>query len=58
MSPYTLQMGMFIVTIREQGSDEQQAYWLPKAKSWKIIGAYAQVMMPMNCNNSSYDAQK
>jgi acyl-CoA oxidase len=45
MSPYALQMDMFIVTIREQGSDEQQAYWLPKAQSWKIIGAYAQVCL-------------
>jgi acyl-CoA oxidase len=43
MSTYALQMGMFIVTIREQGSDEQQAYWLPKIESWEIIGAYAQV---------------
>jgi acyl-CoA oxidase len=43
MSPYALQTVMFLVTIREQASEEQQAYWLPKAESWKIIGSYAQV---------------
>jgi len=34
---------MFVTTIREQASDEQKAYWLPKIESWSIIGAYAQV---------------
>jgi acyl-CoA oxidase len=35
---------MFVTTIREQASDEQKAYWLPKIENWKIIGAYAQVI--------------
>jgi hypothetical protein len=43
MSPYALQTIMFFVTIKEQANDEQQAYWLPKAESWEIIGSYAQV---------------
>lgn len=43
VSPYMLHLGMFATTIREQASDEQQAYWLPKIESFRIIGAYAQV---------------
>ncbi len=43
VSPYMLHMSMFVTTIREQASEEQKAYWLPKIESWKIIGAYAQV---------------
>jgi len=44
VSPYMLHMSMFITTVREQASDEQKAYWLPKIKGWRIIGAYAQVI--------------
>ena len=36
-------MSMFVTTVREQGSDEQKAYWMPLIDEWKIIGAYAQV---------------
>jgi acyl-CoA oxidase len=43
VSPYMLHMSMFVTTIREQASDEQRAYWLPKIENWEIIGAYAQV---------------
>lgn len=39
-----LHMSMFVTTVREQGSDEQRAYWLPLIEKWKIIGAYAQVL--------------
>ena len=42
MSPYHLQMSMFITTIREQANDEQKAYWMPQIEAWDIIGAYAQ----------------
>ncbi|PNS20453.1 Peroxisomal acyl-coenzyme A oxidase 1 [Sphaceloma murrayae] len=42
VSPYTLHYEMFITTVREQGNDEQRAYWMPKIESWDIIGAYAQ----------------
>jgi acyl-CoA oxidase len=34
---------MFVTTIREQASDEQKAYWMPKIEKFEIIGAYAQV---------------
>lgn len=42
VSPYTLHYEMFITTVREQGSDDQRAYWMPKIENWEIIGAYAQ----------------
>lgn len=53
-SPYFLQLSMFITTVREQGSDEQRAYWLPLIEQWKIYGAYAQVsenftILPNSC---------
>lgn len=43
VSPYMLHFSMFITTVREQGNEEQRAYWLPLIEKWKIIGAYAQV---------------
>ncbi|KAF2185589.1 acyl-CoA oxidase [Zopfia rhizophila CBS 207.26] len=42
MSPYHLHMSMFVTTIREQGSEEQKAYWMPKILNYDIIGCYAQ----------------
>ncbi|KAF4553997.1 Acyl-CoA oxidase-like protein 2 [Elsinoe fawcettii] len=42
VSPYTLHMEMFVTTVREQGDDQQRAYWMPKIENWDIIGAYAQ----------------
>jgi acyl-CoA oxidase len=50
VSPYFLHMEMFITTIREQASEEQQAYWLPLIESWKIIGAYAQTELGHGSN--------
>lgn len=34
--------GMFVPTITGQGTDEQQAEWLQRAKDLSIIGTYAQ----------------
>lgn len=31
-----------VTTVREQASDEQKAYWMPKILNWDIIGCYAQ----------------
>ncbi|KAJ5227844.1 hypothetical protein N7489_008552 [Penicillium chrysogenum] len=50
VSPYFLHMEMFITTIREQASEEQQAHWLPLIESWKIIGAYAQTELGHGSN--------
>ncbi|KAK9826538.1 hypothetical protein WJX74_001334 [Apatococcus lobatus] len=41
----TLHQYMFIPTIETQGDEEQQAYWLPKARALEITGAYAQTEM-------------
>ena len=50
VSPYFLHMEMFITTIREQASEEQQAHWLPLIELWKIIGAYAQTELGHGSN--------
>ncbi|KAF2491208.1 acyl-CoA oxidase [Lophium mytilinum] len=42
MSPFHLHLTMFVTTIREQASDEQRAYWMPKIMDWSILGCYAQ----------------
>jgi len=41
-SPFGLTTIMFIPTLTLQATPEQQAYWLPLAKSGKINGAYCQ----------------
>jgi acyl-CoA oxidase len=46
VSPYFLHMSMFVTTIREQASEEQRAYWMPRIERYEIIGAYAQVRKP------------
>ncbi|KAG3110423.1 hypothetical protein PI124_g8949 [Phytophthora idaei] len=41
---------MFVPTLENQGSDEQRAKWLPLAKSFKILGAYAQTELGHGSN--------
>ncbi|KAH8730270.1 hypothetical protein GQ44DRAFT_607419 [Phaeosphaeriaceae sp. PMI808] len=50
MSPYFLHMSMFVTTVREQASDEQQAYWMPKIVNYDIIGCYAQTELGHGSN--------
>ncbi|KAH7084843.1 hypothetical protein BKA63DRAFT_498319 [Paraphoma chrysanthemicola] len=50
MSPYFLHMSMFVTTVREQASKEQQAYWMPKILSYDIIGCYAQTELGHGSN--------
>lgn len=50
ISPYFLHLEMFITTVREQGSEEQRAHWMPLIESWKIIGAYAQTELGHGSN--------
>ena len=40
--PIDLHFSMFMTTIRGQGTEEQAAYWLPKAASFGVLGTYAQ----------------
>ncbi|EXJ53613.1 uncharacterized protein A1O5_13180 [Cladophialophora psammophila CBS 110553] len=42
IQPYHLHISLFTAAVREQASDEQRAYWIPKIAAWEIIGAYAQ----------------
>ncbi|KAJ8109125.1 hypothetical protein OPT61_g7687 [Boeremia exigua] len=50
MSPYFLHMSMFVTTVREQASKEQQAYWMPKILNYDIIGCYAQTELGHGSN--------
>jgi len=43
--PTGLNDSMFIPTIEGQGTEEQKEKWLPLARDYKIIGAYAQTEM-------------
>lgn len=62
--PIGLNLGMFIPAIEGQGTEEQAAKWLPLAKSFSIIGCYAQTEMGHGSNVqgletvAEYDAQQ
>jgi acyl-CoA oxidase len=57
VSPYYLHLHMFITTIREQASDEQQAHFMPLIKAFKIIGAYAQTELGHGSNVQGIELQ-
>lgn len=53
---YALHDGMFLKTIKEQGTPEQHKLFLEPADNYKIIGCYAQtelVSAPVSKSNSS-----
>ncbi|KAL5359100.1 acyl-CoA oxidase [Aspergillus floccosus] len=56
-TPYHLHMQMFRTTVLEQGTPEQQAYWLPDIESWDIIGAYAQTELGHGSNVRGLELQ-
>ena len=41
VSPYFVHFSMFVTTVKEQGDDEQKAYWMPKIEKMETIGCYA-----------------
>ncbi|MCJ1304100.1 hypothetical protein MMC08_006912, partial [Hypocenomyce scalaris] len=57
VSPYHLHPTMFATTIREQASEEQKAYWMPKIEKWEIIGAYAQTELGHGSNVKGLELQ-
>lgn len=50
MLPYALHTSMFVTTVREQGSEEQKKYWMPKILNFDIIGCYAQTELGHGSN--------
>ena len=42
LSPFSLHSGMFVPTLMKQCLPEQSRKWVPLAKSFKMIGTYAQ----------------
>jgi acyl-CoA oxidase len=42
VSPFMVHYAMFVTTVREQASEEQRAYWMPKIEKMEVVGCYAQ----------------
>lgn len=57
MGPYALQFTMFATSIREQCSEEQRKYWLPKLDNWDIIGCYGQTELGHGSNVKGIECQ-
>ncbi|KAK3170961.1 hypothetical protein OEA41_003045 [Lepraria neglecta] len=48
--PYGLHVGMFLITLRDQGTPEQHELFLKKAENYEIIGCYAQTELGHGSN--------
>ncbi|KAF1809369.1 acyl-CoA oxidase [Eremomyces bilateralis CBS 781.70] len=57
MSPYHLHLSMFVTTVREQGSEEQKAHWMPQILNYDIIGCYAQTELGHGSNVRGLECQ-
>ncbi len=57
LQPYHLHLSLFNSAMREQSSDAQRAYWIPKIESWEIIGAYAQTELGHGSNIRGVELQ-
>ncbi|KAK5162963.1 uncharacterized protein LTR77_011017 [Saxophila tyrrhenica] len=57
VSPYMVHYTMFVTTVREQGSDEQKAYWMPRIERMEAIGCYAQTELGHGSNVRGLECQ-
>ncbi|MCJ1272696.1 fatty-acyl coenzyme A oxidase [Puttea exsequens] len=48
--PYGLHASLFLVTLRQQGAEEQHRRFLDKAERWEYIGCYAQTELGHGSN--------
>ncbi len=49
-----LQSLMFIPNLAATLTDEQKAEWLPRARSWEVIGCYAQTELGRSPDSSPF----
>jgi acyl-CoA oxidase len=42
VSPLMVHYAMFVTTVREQASEEQRKYWMPRIENMEVVGCYAQ----------------
>jgi acyl-CoA oxidase len=48
--PIQLHESAFVAVIESQGSEAQKAYWLPKCRSYEVVGCYAQTELAHGSN--------
>jgi acyl-CoA oxidase len=48
--PITLHEGAFATVIEAQGTDAQRDFWIPKCRSYQVIGCYAQTELAHGSN--------
>lgn len=48
--PLAMSENAFLSVIESQGSEEQRAYWVPKCRTYEVIGCYAQTELAHGSN--------
>ena len=44
-------------TVREQGNEQQKAFWMPKIENWEALGAYGQTELGHGSNVRGLECQ-